>query len=567
MRRTGAALAGLALIAACSPPIQQFHEQTEFVQAAQAAEQAPQAVVGSTRFEVRVPPNIVLVLMDDASMDLLPTMRHAGTMRRTGAFYAHSFVVDSLCCVSRASLATGQSPHQTGVRTNTANLPNAFGPIGGWEAFRAYGNAQRSVNVRLQQAGYTTGLVGKYLNEYEPLPFAPPPPVPPGWSHWRAVFASAYDGWDFHSTVVRDGAVGIRHHPAPPAEASDRAKDAAYVGTFIQDEALRFLRRHRGDRAPYFLQVAPFASHARVIGDGHYPTDPRFPPAFRDRGGAHSCGAVPCPSLDAHDLAGRYDRLADNRPRHRDGSPAGQWRTYPYSLTDEQAETRLRSRARMVQSVDRMLGRILRAVDDNTYVVLTSDNGYHIGRPGLGSGKATPFDSDVRVPLLVVGPGVEPGTRVEVVSNLDLAPTFEDLAGLRSPAYRSGVSLVPTLDDARVNRRHLTFFEHTYAPSLGFDPDATYIGGSMDMIPSYVAVRSRTALLVRLDLDLSWDGVEHAWEFYDYTDVGWERTNEYGDPEHARQIARLTRKLERFEACSSAARAEVVPEGCRSLTR
>src|ERR1700754_4288149 len=51
-------------------------------------------------------PNIVLVLMDDFSMDLLPTMRSAEAMRRDGASYPNSFVVDSLCCVSRTSLFT-----------------------------------------------------------------------------------------------------------------------------------------------------------------------------------------------------------------------------------------------------------------------------------------------------------------------------------------------------------------------------------------------------------------------------------------------------------------------------
>jgi len=560
MRRRIVALAGLAMITGCSAPVQQFNDQ------ASSVEQTPQSVVESTMLGAGQPPNIVLVLMDDFSMDLIQSMQHAETMRRTGASYSHAYVVDSLCCVSRTSLATGQYPHQTGVLTNTANTPNALGPIGGWEAFRTYGNARRSVNVRLQKAGYTTGLVGKFLNQYEPAP-GTAPTVPPGWSHWRPVFASAYDGWDFHSAVARDGTMRIRHHPAPPPEASTREKDAAYVGTHIEDEALRFLRRHRTDRAPYFLQVAPFAPHSRVVRDGHYRTDPRFPPPFRDRGGDDTCGPVPCSSIDSDDLPGRDDDLTDNAPRYRDGSVAAQWRTYPHTLTDEQAEIRLRSRARMVQSVDRMLGKILRAVDDNTYVVLTSDNGYHVGQHGLGSGKGTPFDSDVHVPLLVVGPGVERGTRDEVVSNLDLAMTFEDLAYLQSPAYRSGMSLVPTFADAGVNRRHLTFFDHTYAPSLGFDPDAAYAGGSMDLIPSYVAVRSRTALLVRLDLDPSWEGVKHAWEFYDYTDVGWERTNEYGDPEHAEEIARLTSKLEQFDECAAHTRGDAVPNRCRRLTQ
>ena len=112
-------------------------------------------------------PSIVLVLMDDATTDLVQTMPQARAMARDGASWEHSYVVDSLCCVSRSSLLTGQYPHQTGVLTNTANTPNPVGPLGGWEAFEAHGNAERAVNVRLQRAGWTTGYVGKFLNQYE----------------------------------------------------------------------------------------------------------------------------------------------------------------------------------------------------------------------------------------------------------------------------------------------------------------------------------------------------------------------------------------------------------------
>ena len=166
-------------------------------------------------------PNIVLVLMDDFSLDLLQTMRNAERMRETGASYPQSYVVDSLCCVSRASIFTGQYPHQTGVLTNTANTPNPVGPIGGWEAFETYGNTERSVNVRLQKAGYTTGFIGKYLNEYSYVPGGEVPDPPPGWSEWEVIFGSAYDGWEFESTYVEDGLVHVREHPAPPASASD----------------------------------------------------------------------------------------------------------------------------------------------------------------------------------------------------------------------------------------------------------------------------------------------------------------------------------------------------------
>jgi arylsulfatase A-like enzyme len=512
-------------------------------------------------------PNIVLVLMDDFSLDLVQTMCNAERMRRNGASYPHSYVVDSLCCVSRASIFTGQYPHQTGVRTNTANTPNPVGPIGGWEAFEANGNTERSVNVRLQRHGYTTGFIGKYLNQYDFVPGGELPEAPPGWSEWGVVFASAYNGWEFESTYVEDGLVHLREHPAPPASASDRRKDRAYVGTVIDRMALDFIREHRGDRAPYFLQVATYGPHSRIAPYPHYPGDPGFPPAFADRAGEGNCGPVACSSLGLDDLPGYGDPLDDNLPRRADGSVAPNWRTNTPKLTADWVRGALRARAQMVQSIDRMLGRILAAVDDNTYVVLTSDNGFHLGQHGLDTGKGTPYDSDTNVPLLVVGPGVAPGERAALTTNLDLSSTFEEMAGLRPAKYRSGTSLMESLEDRAARTRDYVFFEHTYAPSLGADPDKAYAGGTMDLIPSYVAVRSRDALLVRLDLDPSWDGVDHAWEFYDYTSVGWERTNAYADPAHARTVARVTRALEDFDRCTTVVGDDPVPYRCRSIDR
>ena len=131
-----------------------------------------------------------------------------------------------LCCVSRASTFTGQYPHQTGVRTNVADPTDPADPRGGYTAFARFGNRERTVAVRLQAAGYTTGYVGKYLNQYEYSPGSGLPPTPPGWSDWRVVFGSAYDGWEFYSTLTLDGKPVLRYHPAPPASAPSATKDA-----------------------------------------------------------------------------------------------------------------------------------------------------------------------------------------------------------------------------------------------------------------------------------------------------------------------------------------------------
>ena len=518
------------------------------------------------------PPSIVLVLMDDFSMDLLPTMRNAHRMVQNGASFRHSYVVDSLCCVSRASVFTGQYPHQHRVLTNTANLPNPVGPLGGWRAFRDNGNLRRSVNVNLQRAGYVTGFVGKYLNEFLPAQGGPPEGQPPGWSEFTAILRSAYDGWDFEYTATDAGSLSVRRLPAPDPWATDAEKDRAYADRFAGRRAVGFIRRHASGERPYFLEVATYAPHERVGLRGRYDGDPMFPPAFRDRPhpgrSQGNCGAVRCGSLTVADLPGFRDRAGDNRPRLGNGEPGPGWRARGPRPRAHDAAEALRNRARMVQTVDRMLGRILDEVDANTYVVLTSDNGYHLGPGSLGRGKGTPYDTDVHVPLIVTGPGVLPGTRDDMVSNIDLAPTFEVLAGLRPPSYRAGQSLVGTLRTPSRAPHDYVFFEHTWSPSLGgSDPDRWYSGASIDAVPSYVAVRSRNALLVRLDLDPSWEGVEVAWEFYDYRDAPFERTNTFAEPDKQEEVRRLRRRLGVFLSCRSTTRDAPVTARCRSLTR
>ena len=93
-----------------------------------------------------------------------------------------------------------------------------------------------------------------------------------------------------------------------------------------------------------------------------------------------------------------------------------------------------------------------------------------------------------------------------MVSNIDLAPTFEDLAGLETPPYRSGRSLVPTFARPKLVRRTTTFIEHEKVPRDNTDdPDAPY-DKAFASIPSYTAVRTRNSLLVRFDLDTSREG-------------------------------------------------------------
>lgn len=522
--------------------------------ASEAAELAPAASRAAQ-------PNIVVVMLDDFSMDLVQTMRSVQQMRKAGASYPHSFVTDSLCCVSRSSFFTGQYPHQTGVRTNTSNKGTS--KLGGWPAYDTHGNPERAFNVRLQEAGYNTGFVGKFLNEYEWSPGRALPPVVPGWTTFSTVFGSAYDGWDFASTSLVDQRLRLVQHPAPPASASNSVKDKAYAGAVIGDMAMDFVTANEAAGAPYFLEVALYAPHNRTNPEGHYAGDPLFPPMFRDRTGKRSCGRVACGKLTVDDLPGFADPRLDNRPRLANGKQARAWNT-TRTLPAAAAVRDLRDRARMAQSADRLVKRILSSVGPNTYVVLTSDNGFHLGQNGMGRGKGTPYDTDVRVPLLVTGPGVVPGTRKEVTSNIDLAPTFEELAGLAPAPYRSGLSLVPTLADPKLVRQSHAFLEHTQQTLTGNDPDAAFSGSELDRIPSYTAVRSRTALLARFDLDPRPGNVTWGYEYYSYKRDKFERRNTFATKKRAPEVAALMAKLTAFDGCQEVGD-QPVSEACRVL--
>src|ERR687888_401742 len=116
-------------------------------------------------------PNIVLTLTDDQPWNSLWAM--PAVERRLmahGVTFKRAFVVNALCCPSRASILTGQYSHSTGVYGNT-------GPYGGFRSFHGDGS---TIATWLNDAGYRTALVGKYLNEYRG------PYIPPGWDHWFA---------------------------------------------------------------------------------------------------------------------------------------------------------------------------------------------------------------------------------------------------------------------------------------------------------------------------------------------------------------------------------------------
>src|SRR5215470_6192779 len=137
--------------------------------------------------------------------------------------------------------------------------------------------------------------------------------------------------------------------------------------------------------------------------------------------------------------------------------------------------------------------------DKNTYIFFSADNGYHMGEYSFLPGKMTPFDTDIRVPLVVIGPGVVNQTISAITQTVDLSPTFTDLGGNDSPTHPDGHSLVPLLHGATPARwRQVALVEHHGPPDDPSDPDnekhEKISGGAKP--PNYEALRSDSYLYV-----------------------------------------------------------------------
>jgi N-acetylglucosamine-6-sulfatase len=320
-------------------------------------------------------------------------------LHEQGATFSQYLVTYSLCCPSRSSILRGQYPHNTGV---LGNRP----PSGGFARFVEVGNEASTVATWLEGAGYYTVLAGKYLNGYDQKTAAH---VPPGWSDWHALLGPALY-FDYHTS---DNGQVVSHGHAP----ADYVTDA--LGA-IADSAIR---KAAANRRPLFLYLAPPAPHL--------PAEP----APRHAG---LFGDEPMPEGASYDEEDVSDKPAPIRERPR-FTP----------LATLHFEKVYRNRLRSMQAVDEMVETLVATLRetgqlDHTYIIYTSDNGWHMGEHRLPAGKNTPYEEDIRLPLVIRGPGVPAGTVISRLAlNIDLAPTIADLARVPVPAWVDGRSLAP----------------------------------------------------------------------------------------------------------------------------
>jgi arylsulfatase A-like enzyme len=445
-------------------------------------------------------PNIVFILTDDLSWNLVRYMPQVLQMERDGMTFDDYTVTDSLCCPSRATIFTGDFPHDTRVFTNTP-------PAGGFVKFHRRGEERRTYAALMQRrAGYRTGMFGKYLNGYEPFFTAGTGHayIPPGWSSWNVV-GNGYHEFNYH-IATDQGDAFYGSHPED------------YLTQVIADRGVQFVRSAIRAHTPFVAELSTFAPHRPYV------------PAPRD---AHLFKGLRAPRGPA------WNRLPTDAP-----SWLG-WLTPMKRALKHRIDRTFRRRVQSVQAVDRMIAAIRAAVDStgaarNTYLVFSSDNGYHMGEHRLGPGKQTAFDTDVRVPLIIVGPGVPRDVRSNaVVQNTDLAPTFDQIAGIRVPRWVDGHGMLG-LWHGRPSPywRDAALIEHRRPVLTLFDPDRQTSRGGVP--PSYDALRTTSYAYVEYR-----DGAR---EYYDLRRDPYELHNTYRTLGRARR-AFLHAAIKRLEHC------------------
>jgi arylsulfatase A-like enzyme len=449
----------------------------------------PLAASGATR------PNIVVVMADDLESGTLPAFPNIYNLVRQGASFDRFFVTNSWCCPSRTSFLRSQYVHSHGVLTNT-------GPEGGFDRFHTQNLERSTIGTWMQQAGYRTALMGKFLNHY-PGGKAPETYVPPGWNEWAVPVRALYEEYGYR---LNENGVLTDHGWS----------EGDYLSDVLAGKARDFIT---ATQDPFMLYLTPIGPHNPAN------------PAVRHAGAFTGAMAPRTPSFNQADVS---------------LEPA--WlRSRPLldQMDIDRVDKRYRERMRAMLGVDDLVGTVietLRATGklDNTYIFFTSDNGFHLGTHRLKQGKTTPFEEAIKVPLVVRGPGVTAGSAIgEMAATVDVAPTIAELGGATTPPFVEGRSLVPLLRGRRPSpwRKNalMEFIRPMNRSSAAQTP-----------VPGYQALRTETYTYVRYDTGEV--------QLYDLTSDPYELHNlaASADP---KLLMSLQERLTRMHTCQGA--------GCR----
>jgi len=479
-------------------------------------------------------PNILFIFSDDHAQRLIGAYK--GSINKTpnldriaheGALFTNSFVTNSICCPSRASILTGKYSFANGVLTNSSS----------WDT------TQWSYPRDIGKAGYQTALIGKWHIKGNPTD---------EFQHWEILSGFGGQGSYYNPDFISK---------------SGKSKVTGYSTDIITDKALDWLKK-RNPSEPFLLCVQYKTPHTpRTPGlndmasyDGmDFPEPPTLFDDFKTRLPCVSKTSMGVEKLNAGglNLAPQQDaepqdpkelpeflavmnaeqRVAWHKaydPRNREYEAlkaSGQLEGK--ELIRQNYQRYIKDSVRCIDGLDANIGRLLAYLDEsglskNTLVIYTSDQGFFSGEHGWAE-KRWMYEESFRTPLLMRWPGViTPGTHVDaLVQNIDLAPTILQAAGIAVPTEVHGKALQPVL-------------EGKTPPDWRKDLLYTYYEDDAYEMPRHMGVRDERYKLISF-IDYN------DWEFYDLQKDPQELNNCYNDPAYANEIARLKARLAQYK--------------------
>ena len=347
--------------------------------------------------------NVVLLLADDLDWTAFDQVPRLAALKSAGTTLSNFVVTDSLCCPSRTSLFRSQYVH------NHRVISNVLATGGGWQKFYARHLQNDCLPTWLHKAGVNTSLFGKYLNGF-PMGAPTENYIPPGWDYFETSTSKnqAYKGVNY--TLNVNGT--LQKYGAGPND-------------FLNDVLTLDAVQHMSTlQSPFFMEFASYNPHSP------------FPVASQNE----------------------QTHLTDAQPRVPSFNTAGtdevNWLKNQPPLTSKKLANldnlwrkRLRSSESVADSYDALRAE-LKATGhlDDTLIIVTSDNGYHVGVHRLTTGKQTAFREDSVVPAVLIGPGIPQGATIsKTTSMIDLGPTISEIFNTPTPSYVDGRSLMPLL--------------------------------------------------------------------------------------------------------------------------